>query len=207
LIKPVYKSGVISSSNLTSLKQNMIWYFARQLDANKDYSTDTSSQVTLSTGLTSLNLGLFATDTTSLVSAGSTTNVGIGVLSLSYATTSLIFDYSLNTASVTPPAVTDYACGSTESNTLLPLCVMDLVANYLYDEMDAYAAVVAWKNVRSIQAMTSADFLSYVRTIRGDRRFRLYSKFFTNYQEWNKFKRSNPLLTTIDSTNLVAWVG
>ena len=44
LIKPVYKFGVVdTASNLTPLKQNMLWYFARQLDSNNDYSTDTSA--------------------------------------------------------------------------------------------------------------------------------------------------------------------
>lgn len=41
LIKPMYKFGVVASgSNLTPLKQNMLWFFARQLDANIDYTTD-----------------------------------------------------------------------------------------------------------------------------------------------------------------------
>jgi hypothetical protein len=94
LIKPLYKFGLVNNSNLSALKQNMLWLFARQLDANKDYTSDASSQATLSTGVTSFNLQLFATDTTQLVSSGATTNLGIGVLSLSYIATGLIFDFT-----------------------------------------------------------------------------------------------------------------
>lgn len=207
LIKPLYKFALISSANATQLKQDSLWYLARQLDANKDYSTDASAQATLSGGATNFNLALLATDTSALVSSGSTTNLGIGVLSLSYAALGLVFDYTQTTSTLSPPAVSDYFCGATESNSVLPLCVTDLVSNLLYDETDAYAAVVAWKSVRLTQAMTSADFLAHVRTIRGDKRFRLHSKFFVKYQEWNKFKRSDPLSATIDSTNLTNWIG
>ena len=44
LIKPSYKFGVVpTGAALSQLKQNMLWFFARQLDSNIDYSTNTSA--------------------------------------------------------------------------------------------------------------------------------------------------------------------
>ena len=151
LIKPNYKFGVVASgTNLTPLKQNMLWYFARQMDANIDYTTDTTAQASISAVLTTFNLATYATSTTGLTSGGKTTELGIGVLSLSYAITSLMWKYSEATAVTTAPVAADYQCGITESDTVLPICVTMLVQNYLYDEEELYSAVVAWKNRRTV---------------------------------------------------------
>ncbi len=70
----------------------------------------------------------------------------------------------------------DYACDGTASDTVLPICLNDMVENYLYDEEEVATAVVAWKNVRTAASSTTKpDFLTYIRTLRGDKRFRLYS--------------------------------
>lgn len=176
------------------------------MEINTDYSTDASASVTLSSGATNLNLAYYATLTTNLVSAGVTNQLGIGVLSLSYAISSLVFNYFDATATTVAPAVADFECGATESATLLPLCAIDLVTNYLYDEVELYTAVVGFKQRKTVAAITKADYLSHIRTIRGDRRFRLYSGFFPKYQEWNKVKRATPTSTTIESTVLTGWV-
>jgi hypothetical protein len=177
----------------------MLWFFARQLDANADYTTDISAQANISAVLTTFNLALYATSTTGLTSGGKTTELGIGVLSLSYAITGLMWNYSEATAITTAPVPADYDCTITESDTVLPICVPMLVQNYLYDEQEVYSAVVAWKNRRPIATIGTQDFLTHVRVVRGDRRFRLNSQFYSRYQEWNKVKRLDPRSTSLDS--------
>lgn len=85
-----------------------------------------------------------------MTSGGKTTELGIGVLSLSYAITGLMWNYSEATAITTAPVPADYDCATTESDTVIPICVPMLVQNYLYDEQEVYSAVIAWKNRRPI---------------------------------------------------------
>lgn len=104
------------------------------------------------------------------------------MLSLSYAINSLAWNHKDASATTSPPGAADYACDGTASDTVLPICLNDMVENYLYDEEEVATAVVAWKNVRTAaNTTTKANFLTYIRTLRGDKRFRLESQYWGKY--------------------------
>ena len=181
-IKSNYEFSVISSpSNSISFKQNILWVFARQLDSNINYVTDTSTKVTIAGSTQDLNLNFVSLSTSGMIASSKTTDFGIGMLSYSYAVMSLAWNYKDNISSSSTPVAADYACGGTESSSVLPICLNDMVENYLYDEGDVHTAVKAYVHHKSNTSTTKEDFFTYIRTLRGDKRFRLDSQYWGKY--------------------------
>jgi hypothetical protein len=105
----------------------MLWYFARQLDSNINYKSDISAQAEISGFVVNFDLNLYAISTTNLIATSKTTDLGIGVLSLSYAITSLAWHHKDASATTSWPFAADYACDGTASDTVLPICLNDMV--------------------------------------------------------------------------------